>query len=273
MADPEVRALEKKHQDALASFSRLAASSETSELKEAATNELVCTALDLAIPLQDPDPERADELYNSVLDLLESKTEFNDITFSGLARAHVGLGILKSEQAIDPDLDILMDAVDHFVSALDIYQQMGDQENMSNTLLHLGPLHARIAEPQEAVGALAQCVSIRTSLYGIDHPLTVVAKQELVQLEAMLARAGVPEAANSTPSPILSRTLGTLGSPASLSKSEDKPLSALSINTKLNTTLPCYLTSPLTPKKPSTPKPKKVRPSPRAAMGCLVPAF
>jgi tetratricopeptide (TPR) repeat protein len=239
--------------------------------KESASSVLVCAALDLAIPLQDADPERADELYNTVLDLLENKTEFNDVTFSALARAHVGLGILKSEQAIDPDLGILMDAVDHFVSALDIYQQMGDQENMSNTLLHLGPLHARIGEPEEAMGALTQCLAIRSSVYGENHPLTMVVRHELTQLESLM------DASPSSPmSSLLSRTTGSLGSASP--SSPHSPLAMTTgrlgmLSTRQSTTLPIYLTSPLTPKRPPTPKPNKVRPSPRANLGILVPAF
>ena len=265
--DHDVQLLEKKYNDSNKAFLK-------AKDKEAASSVLVCAALDLAIPLQDSDPERADDLYNTVLDLLENKTEFNDVTFSGLARAHVGLGILKSEQAIDPDLGILMDAVDHFVSALDIYQQMGDQENTSNTLLHLGPLHARIGEPEEATGALSQCLAIRTNLYGENHPLTMVVQNELLQLDELMEMSGLSSPGSAS---MMSKTTGSMCSPLSPSTSSPlamttgklgRPSSRLGMSG-----LPSFLTSPLTPKRPRTPKPKTVRPSPRARMGSLVPAF
>lgn len=277
--DNQFSALEKKYDDCNKAYLN-------AKDKESALPALVCASLDLAIPLQDSDPERADELYNTVLDLLENKSEFNDVTFSGLARAHVGLGILKSEQAIDPDLRILMDAVDHFVSALDIYQQMGDQENMSNTLLHVGPLHARIGEPEEAFGALSQCLSIRTEIYGDNHPLTTVVRQELMQLDAMMS--SLVEQSPRSPNSFMSRTTGSLGSPLSPPSSRSSSRSPqISPNPLAMTTgrmglkgrlssrmsdLPVYLTSPLTPKRPPTPKPK-VGPSPRANLGILVRAF
>jgi len=264
---PSLAALESKYQESHRKLSKA-----KDKDREEACSVLVCSALDLAIPLQDSDPERADDLYNTVLDLLENKQEFNDVTFSGLARAHVGLGILKSEQAIDPDLRILMDAVDHLVSALDIYQQMGDQENMSNTLLHLGPLHARIGEPEEAFGALSQCLSIRTTVYGESHPLTMVVRQELMQLDAMMegvAGVGSP----SSPNSFLSRTTGSLESPSGLGSPSSLAMTTGKLGRGKSPSLPIYLTSPLTPKRPPTPKPKKVRPSPRASLGILVPAF
>lgn len=167
-----------------------------------------------------------------------------------------------------------MDAVDHFVSALDIYQQMGDQENMSNTLLHLGPLHARIGEPEEAFGALSQCLTIRSTIYGENHPLTMVVRQELMQLDAMMDGPGAAGVLGSPSSPnsFLSRTTGSLDSPASHGSPSSLAMTTGKLGHRRSPSLPIYLTSPLTPKRPPTPKPK-VRPSPRASLGILVPAF
>ena len=103
----------------------------------------MCAALDLAIAIQEIDPGRADELYNTVLKLLSENKEFDDFTFSALARSHFGLGVLKAEHTLNPEVTVLAEALEHLITATDVYLQMGDQESMSNSLLALGPLHAR----------------------------------------------------------------------------------------------------------------------------------
>jgi len=243
---------------------------------------LICASLDLAIVLQDTEPDRADSMYNIVLDVLEVRTEFTDLTFSAMARSHVGLGILKSEQAVNPDMAIIMDATEHFLRATDIYQQMGDDENVANTLLHLGPLHAQLGDSEEAFRSLTTCLDIRNDLYGPGHPLSIMVKQEISTLSAFMSDLNGMDANAALNDPFASSHLDNMSlsslaqplsspSPSTTSPSANSPVMSRSPSSMSG--LPIHLTSPLTPTPPMIPKPTSKRPSPRSSRGRLVVAF